>query len=145
MAGGSDHDHGMIVVREDMVLQGRSRDWRTAWLGGLGPEDRREVSRAIRQGRRLSDPRLAPFVFGLGAQWRRWLWLLLVVLGLQGAMLGLWIYFNCAVHHDELFYAFDVVLGVLWLAAVVVALHYRHRRLRRVEEANRDLLDRPGP
>jgi hypothetical protein len=144
MTDESDRDDQLILVREDMVLQGRNPDWRTAWLGGLGPEDRREVRQAIRYGRRVSDSRLAPFVFGIGAQWRRWIWAIPVGGLLQLALISIWIYMSCVVHWETLFYRFScglyVLMALVWLVAVPMFLRHRFRRLRQAEEANRNLL-----
>jgi hypothetical protein len=144
MTGDSDREDRLILVREDMVLQGRNPDWKMGWEEGLSPEDRQEVKRAVRQGRRLSDSRLAPFVFGMAAKWRRSLWFVPVLGLINLVFVTIQVYFNCLVHHASLFVTascvFFVLIGVGWLVAVPVATWHRRRRLRQAEEANRQLL-----
>lgn len=144
MTDESDRDDRLILVREDMVLRGRSPDWRTAWLGGLSPADRREIQEAVNQGRRVSDARLAPFVFGIGARWRRWIWVIPVVAVFHLGLISVWIYVSCGVHFESLFYrfwcGFYVLMALIWLIGIPLFLRHRYRRLKQAEEANRHLL-----
>jgi len=129
-----------------MVLRGPNPDWRTVWLGGLSPDDRREVRQAVRHGQRVSGPRLAPFVFGLGARWRRWIWLVAVFGLLQLVLISTWVYQSCVVHLETLFHrlscGFFVLAGLTWITGVPLILRLQYQRLRQAEETNRQLLRR---
>jgi hypothetical protein len=144
MTGESDPGDRLVLVREDLVLQGRNPDWKIGWEEGLSAEDRQEVKRAVRQGRRVTDSRLAPFAFGMAAKWRRSLWFIPVLGLLNLSFLSLQVYINCLSHHHGPFVAascvFFVLLVVAWVVAVPAAIWHRRRRLRQAEEANRQLL-----
>jgi hypothetical protein len=142
MTGQGDQEDRLILVREDMILRGRNPDWRTAWLDGLSSADRREIQDAVKKGRRVSDARLAPFVFGVGARWRRWIWIIPIVGLLQLTLISFWIYISCVVHWQTLFYrswcGFYVLMALV-VAALPLFLRHRYRRLKQAEEANRQL------
>lgn len=53
------------------VFAGRDPAWRVAWENELDPTSREEVARAVREGVRIADTRLEPFVYGLIARRRR--------------------------------------------------------------------------
>jgi hypothetical protein len=144
MTGESDQDDRLILVREDMVLQGRNPDWKIGWEEGLSAEDRQEVKRAVKQGGRVTDSRLAPFVFGVGARWRRWIWVIPVVGLFNLGLISVWIYVSCGVHFESLFYrfwcGFYVLMALISLIGIPLFLRHRYRRLKRAEAANRNLL-----
>ena len=69
----------MKPVRPE-VLRGRNPWWREAW-DELAPSDRRAIQEAMRQGMRVPEDRLLPFVYGYMAIERRslrWVWLQVV-------------------------------------------------------------------
>jgi hypothetical protein len=118
------------------VLEGRNPWWKEAWEEALTPAERREVRRAIWQGRRVEDPRLLPFVYGSLAQTRRAFrsWVVLA-LPLSAAMIGLWFYLACF-DGSVSYCTFWSVLAVVWVIVVPIALLIRLRQLRRAERAN---------
>ena len=47
------------------VFAGRDPEWREAWEERLDADSRRQVKSAIKDGSRLDDPALEPFLYGL--------------------------------------------------------------------------------
>jgi hypothetical protein len=145
MTGQGDQEDRLILVREDLVLQGRNPDWKIGWEEGLSAEDRREVQRAVRQGRRVADSRLAPFVFGMAAKWRRSLWLIPGLVLINASIITIQTYFGCLVNRPRGVFAtiwclFFVLLVVASLVVVPAGIWHRRRRLHQAEDANRPLL-----
>lgn len=70
------------------VFVGRNPAWKEAWEEDLTDDQRRQVRRAVVRGRRLDDPKLAPYLSGLLAQALRslrWSAVLLI------AMFSMWL------------------------------------------------------
>jgi hypothetical protein len=146
MAGQGDQEDRLILVKEDIVLQGRNPDWKIGWEEGLSAEDRREVQRAVRQGRQVTDSRLAPFVFGMAAKWRRSLWLIPGLVLINVSILTIQTYFTCLVNSPRGVFAtvscvFFLLLVVAALVVVPVGIWHPRCRLTQAEEANRHLLN----
>lgn len=53
------------------ILRGTNPEWRVAWEGGLDAQDRARVQECVREGTKMPDPRLEPFVIGWIARARR--------------------------------------------------------------------------
>lgn len=115
-------------------MEGRNPWWREAWEE-LPAADREAVKRAWKQGTRVPDDRLLPFIYGLIAierRRRRWAWLGWLSLGL---LAGLWTYLTC-VRVPSAFCWVYTAIDIVWIAALPTRLVLSERRVRRAEGAN---------
>lgn len=110
------------------VFEGRDPAWREWWEERLDHDDRVRVENAVKDGTRVSDPRLEPFVYGLIARSRRGLWakvaLNVVLVGTTGIQAAL----------NPRWHGFWVAMFLIALTAVPWKIWMDARRLARAKE-----------
>jgi positive regulator of sigma E activity len=128
------------VVREAWITEGRDPDWRVAWEEYLSSEARQEVEDAVKAGRTVTDDDLRMYAVGLARKsMRQSRWMVLLV-PLNLALVGVWIYFACVRHAlGSLPCWFWATVGVLCVTALPLRLVTRYRRFAEAERANSKL------
>jgi len=116
------------------VFAGRDPEWREAWEGRLDDESRRRVVFALKEGSRLEDPTLEPFVYGLIARRRRQLRWRIAAAAPMLALVVAWTIATTVVR-PSLWGWFYVTLLIVFLTVVPFALLRERRRLERAELA----------
>ena len=116
------------------VFAGRDPAWRMAWENELDQPAREQVVRAIRDGARIADPSLEPFVYGLIARRRRQNRWRTVQVGIALVFSALWIYVTTFVRPSP-FRWFWIVTFAIAVAAVPLMIRAEQRRLDKAEAA----------
>ena len=117
---------------EAAVFAGRDPQWREAWEERLDAEGRRRVTGALKDGSRLDDPVLEPYLYGLIARRRRQLrWRVL-----QGvftlAITTAWVVATTVIR-PGLWSWFYIPLLIFGLTVLPLALLRERRRLDKAE------------
>ncbi len=114
------------------VFAGRDPQWRGAWEERLDADSRRQVTSAIKDGSRLDDPALEPFLYGLIARRRRQNRWRIVQGVFTLALLGAWVIATTVIRPSlwSWFYIASLIAG---LAIVPFAVLRERPRLDRAE------------
>jgi hypothetical protein len=108
--------------------------WVARWAGSLkelSPEDRRLVTRAVRSGEAVADPRLAQVAAAVAGRTARAMWLVIVATGLNGAIRVL----SLAESHSTAGRVLYALSAVFWLIYPLYGIHLLFQA-RRAEAAN---------
>ena len=116
------------------VFAGRDPAWREAWEELLDTESRKRVEDVIKNGDRLGDPALEPFVYGLIARRRRRHRWRIVQAALMFVIAGVWVVATTVVRPSPLGW-FWIALLVVVVTVVPFKLRLEGRALDRAEEA----------
>lgn len=123
-----------ILILLVMALWSYRPAWLVRWAGplkDLDPEDRRLVTRAVRSGEAVADPRLAQVAASVAGRTARAMWLVLVPSGLNAAV-RVW---SLAEAHSTAARVLEALSVVFWLGYPVYGITLL-LRARRSEAAN---------
>ena len=115
------------------VFAGRDPAWRMTWEA-LKAEDRKQVSDAVRGGRRVDGRNLEPFVYGLIARRRRQQRWRIVQTSITIAITGFWVVATTVIRPSP-FRWFSIPTLILVLGVAPIAIRSENRRLDRAEQA----------